>query len=108
MIGSNAFTSSVKTFYSKADQHTLLDLFHHAPVYSSEIPDHPLLVYGPYLFKLNHRKNTVITDPADIYMRRLPGILFDPGRDRRYDQGGTVPVADIVLKNDDRPFASLL
>ena len=67
-----------------------------------------MLVYGPYLFELNHRQNMVIADPADIYMRRLPGILFDPGRDRRYDQGGTVPVADIVLKNDDRPLASLL
>lgn len=108
MICSNAFTLSVMSIYAEADQDATLDFSHHASVYLPEVSNHSLLIDCPDLFKLNHRQNMVMTDPADVYVRRLTGILFDPGCDRCDDQGGTVPVADIVLKNDDRSFASLL
>lgn len=67
MICSNAFTLSVMSIYAEADQDAALDLFHHASVYLPEVSDHSLLIDCPDLFKLNHRQNMVMTNPADVY-----------------------------------------
>ena len=62
--------------------------------FPNQVSNYSLLIDCSDLFKLNHRQNMVIADPADVYVRRLTGTLFDPGCDRCDDQGGTMPVAE--------------
>ncbi|CAN4048233.1 Acyl-coenzyme A thioesterase PaaI, partial [Dysosmobacter welbionis] len=94
---------------SEADRDGQIDLLHHILLHMAHLFPQALFVQGAHLLQQDHRipaqAAAVVHGKVDMCRQLgLPGL----GSDGRRDHSGTVPVAGVVLNDQNRPDTALL